>query len=535
IYPDTLTHFSQKFAAYGFRKTSFFPVYGLAECTVALTFPPPQREPRIDRVLREPFATQQRAVPINPKDKDYLEFVSCGKPLPEHEIRIVNEEGQLLDERKVGSLQFRGPSAMQGYYHNPAATQAIYHKGWWDTGDLAYIADGELYITGRKKDLIIKAGRNLYPVEIEEIVSHIPEVRKGCVVAFGVQDSRRGTEKLIIVAETRDPAPANKQEIIVAITEQVARNIGLPPDEVVLVPPRTVPKTSSGKLQRSACKEAYLKNQLGQTKTPVWAQVGRLFFSGLRSKIGRWSGRVGRLLFAGYVGLLLALVLFPTWLIVLALPTLQAAKISRGAARILFYLAGCPVRVRGQEKLSKITPVIFVANHASYLDAMVLTAVLPAGIALVGKRELLKTPIIASFMKKLDHLVVHRSDFTQSLADAQQIAETLQHKRSVVIFPEGTFTYATGLRPFKLGAFKIAADTQIAICPVAIRGTRAILRSGTWLPRPGAIQVSINEPLIPKSNDWGEAIRLRTAARTIIARDCGEPPVDWVAVIPISN
>jgi fatty-acyl-CoA synthase len=535
IYPSTLTHFSEKFAAYGFKKTTFFPVYGLAECTVALAFPPLQREPLIDRVLREPFATQQQAMPANPKDKDYLEFVCCGKPLPEHEIRIVDEEGQLLEERKVGNLQFRGPSAMQGYYHNPAATQAIYHEGWWDTGDLAYMADGELYITGRKKDLIIKAGRNLYPAEIEEIVGHIPEIRRGCVIAVGVQDARRGTEKLVIIAETRDSAPPNKQEIIAAISEQVANNIGLPPDEIVLVPARTVPKTSSGKLQRSACKTAYLKGELGQRKTPVWLQIGRLFFSSLRTKIVRWSGRLGRLLYAGYIGLLLALIVLPTWLIMLLLPTRHAAKITRGAARLLFSLAGCPIRVRGQEKLSKATVVIFVANHASYLDALVLTAVLPAGVALVAKRELLRAPIIAGFMKKLRHLIMHRGDFTQSLADTREIAETLQQGRSVAIFPEGTFTYATGLRPFKLGAFKLAADTQIAICPLAIRGTRTILRSGSWLPRPGAIHLSMNEPLIPKGNDWAEAIRLRTAARAIIARDCGEAPVDWVAVIPASD
>jgi fatty-acyl-CoA synthase len=531
IYPSTLANFSQKFAAYGFSRTTFFPVYGLAECTVALAFPPLHREPQIDRILREFFAIQQQAVPVSSKDKDYLEFVGCGKPLPEHEIRIVDEEGQLLKERYVGSLQFRGPSAMQGYFHNPTATQAIYHDGWWDTGDLAYVAEGELYITGRKKDLIIKAGRNLYPAEIEEIVSQIPEVRRGCVIAFGVQDTHRGTEKLIIVAETRDPAPINQQDIIIAITEQVAGHIGLPPDEVVLLPPRTVPKTSSGKLQRSACKIAYLEGKLGQNNTPVWLQMSRLFFSGLRNKTKCWWRGMGRLLYGIYAGLLVALVILPAWLMVLALPTPPAAKISRGAARLLFLLAGCPLRVHGQEKLSKNSTVIYITNHTSYLDAIVLTAILPPGAALVGKYELSKIPIIAGFMKKLKHLVVHRSDIAQSLTDTQQIAETLQQGRSIVIFPEGTFTYASGLRPFKLGAFKLATDTQIPIHPIAIKGARTILRNGTWLPRPGAIEVTINEPLLPKGNDWAEAIRLRTVARAIIARDCGEAPVDWIASI----
>ena len=120
----------------------------------------------------------------------------------EHAVRVADEQNEPVAERVIGNIQFRGPSTMQGYYRNPDATKAIYHKGWWDTGDMGYLGDGELYITGRKKDIIIKAGRNYYPAEIEEISSQAQGVRKGCVAAFGVTDAERATEKLIVVAET---------------------------------------------------------------------------------------------------------------------------------------------------------------------------------------------------------------------------------------------------------------------------------------------------------------------------------------------
>lgn len=152
--------------------------------------------------LREnPLKKSGKAQPVDELEKNAHEFVSCGSPLEGYNIRIVNNKNDSVPERTVGEIQFQGPSAMQGYYRNTEATKAIYYQGWWGTGDLGYQADGELFITGRKKDLIIKAGRNYYPAEIEEIVSQAQGVRKGCVASFGIVDTRRGTEKLIIVAE----------------------------------------------------------------------------------------------------------------------------------------------------------------------------------------------------------------------------------------------------------------------------------------------------------------------------------------------
>ncbi len=142
-----------------------------------------------------------------------------------------------LPERHVGNLQFRGPSAMKGYYNNPQATHAIYHDGWLDSGDLAYIADDEIFITGRRKDLIIKAGRNLYPAEIEELVGGVTGVRQGCVAAFEVSDAKHGTEQLVIVAETREKNKTQREHIMDDIKEVISTTLDIVPDHVVLAAP----------------------------------------------------------------------------------------------------------------------------------------------------------------------------------------------------------------------------------------------------------------------------------------------------------
>jgi acyl-CoA synthetase (AMP-forming)/AMP-acid ligase II len=140
-----------------------------------------------------------------------------------------------------------------GYYRQPAATAAItLPGGWLDSGDLAYRADGEIHVCGRRKDLIIKAGRNLVPQEIEEAAAAVEGIRRGCVVAFGVENDVLGTEGLVVVAETRVADEAGRDRLIGAVTERVAEAVEVPPDRVVLVPPGAVPKTSSGKVRRAA-------------------------------------------------------------------------------------------------------------------------------------------------------------------------------------------------------------------------------------------------------------------------------------------
>ena len=184
VSPQTLRRFQERFAPYGFRKEAMAPVYGLAENSVGLSFPPIDQAPIIDRVQRTALTSRSEAILAKIDDVHAVEHVACGQPLPGHEIRIVDTLGRELADRKEGRIEFRGPSATQGYFCNEEKNRTLFDGDWLDTGDLGYIAGGSLFITGRVKDIIIKAGRNIYPEEIEEIVGDIDGVRKGCVAVF---------------------------------------------------------------------------------------------------------------------------------------------------------------------------------------------------------------------------------------------------------------------------------------------------------------------------------------------------------------
>ena len=358
VLPETLERFAQRYARYGFRREAFAPVYGLAEASLALTFPPPGRGPRVDRVERETFARDGRAVPVpsgsscSGDDTSVSSFVSVGVALPDHEIRIVDADGRDVGDRIEGALWFRGPSATSGYFCNERATAQLLPEGpeagWIDSGDRAYRADGEIFITGRVKDIILKAGRNLYPHEIEEITGQVPGVRKGCVVAFGAQHATSGTERLVVVAETREPSSSERQRIARAITEVVATAIGLPPDVVELVRPHSIPKTSSGKLRREETRRLYLAGSLGAAAAPPWVQVLRLAAANAARKTTTWPRRAFELTYGVYVAGLFVLWIVPTWALVALAPSRRIAeKITKWGLRLFFLLIGCRIRIVG--------------------------------------------------------------------------------------------------------------------------------------------------------------------------------------------
>lgn len=527
IYPRTLKMFTKRFEKYGFKPEAFLPVYGLAESSVALTFPEIGHLPRIDRIAREPYEKELRAIPFAADTKNSLEFVSCGKPLVGHEIRIIDESNRELPERHIGRLQFRGPSSMQGYYHNPEATAEIYKNQWWDSGDLAYIAEGDVFITGRKKDVIIKGGRNIYPPEIEEIVNEIPGVRRGCAVAFGVKDLQQGTEKFIIVAETNVTEEKSRREISSKITHDVTQVLGIPPDEVLMVPPRTIPKTSSGKLRRSSMLQAYVQGRIKRKKAPIWMQFIKLKSSSWFIKLKHSLINFAKLIYTSYIVLLLIALILPLWFLVSVVSSKTAGKLVHNFFKVLLFLGGISLEVSGEKSLTEES-FIYVSNHASYLDTIVLLSILPNNVVMVGKKELLKAPILKTFIRKLNYVMVNRLDFAQSLADAEEIQKVLFEKKSLLIFPEGTFTYATGLRPFKLGAFKIAVETKTPIRAVALAGTRKIFRGNNFLLRPGKVKIHISRPITPENQEWSEVIRLRDKAKLYLAKYCGEPSLDII-------
>jgi 1-acyl-sn-glycerol-3-phosphate acyltransferase len=451
---------------------------------------------------------------------DGLRFVSCGFPVPDHEIRIVDGAGKELGERREGRLELRGPSATSGYFRNPEATKKLIRNGWLDSGDRAYIAGGEVYITGRVKDIIIRAGRNLYPHELEEAVGEIAGIRKGCVAVFGAADPESGTERVVVLAETREKREPELDRLRREIQDVAAALLGTPADDVVLAPPQTVPKTSSGKIRRAASRALYERGRLARGRSAVWLQLVRLAASGARARLRR----EGDFLYAGWFWLLFGLAVPPVWIVLAVLPGLPRRRsFGRFVARSLAFLTRSPMQAEGLEHLAGPGPRIVAANHASYLDAFVLTALLPPELGFVVKSELGRKALSRVPLQRLGAVFVERFDAGQGAEETRKVADAVRAVASLVIFPEGTFTRVPGLRPFRMGTFVVAAQTGAPVVPVAIRGTRSRLRAGEWFPRRGRVEVRVGPPISPDGTDWAAAVRLRDAVRAQVLAACGEP------------
>jgi 1-acyl-sn-glycerol-3-phosphate acyltransferase len=514
---DTIARFAARFGPWGFRAEAMTPVYGLAEAAVGLTAPPPGRGPRVDVVSRDRFERERCAEPAGAGDPSPLRFVSCGRPLPGHEVRAVDAAGAPVPERREGRLVFRGPSVMRGYHRNPALTRTAVRAGWVDSGDLGYVADGELYVTGRSKDVVIKAGRNLYPPEIEDLAGGVPGIRRGCVAAFGVPDAATGTERLVVVAETRSAAAGERERMRAEVVERLVDAIGLPPDAVAITGPGAVRKTSSGKIRRSATRDAYLAGTLERPSTSARGQWLRLVAADVQGWLYAAARGAGAAAFAAWAGLLVAALVPPLWAAVrLARGPAAVDAVARWWCRTVLGLAGCGPAVRGLEHVPP-RAVVLVANHASYLDVVALLAALPRGLRFVAKRELLAAPIVGTVLQKAGHLTVDRVDLSRGVADAARVTAAVRGGAVVCVFPEGTFVREPGLLPFRLGGFKTAVEAGCPVVPVALRGTRTVLPAGTRRPRPGRIEVTVLPPLPPQADGWREIVRLRDAARTAVA------------------
>jgi len=200
---------------------------------------------------------------------------------------------------------------------------------------------------------------------------------------------------------------------------------------------------------------------------------------------------------------------------------------------VLRALAGVPLRVAGNEHLPPAGQAwVLVANHQSYLDTLALIAALPRDFVYVAKAELQAHRFSRLFLERLDTLFVERFDTRRSAAAGQRLLPVLARGRPLALYPEGTFRAEPGLLPFRMGAFVTAARVGVPLLPVSIAGTRGVLRSGTWWPRHGAIQVTLHPPLIPEGSDWTAALQLRAAARTAILAGCGEPDLAGERAIP---
>lgn len=297
---STLERFAARFAPYGLRHEAITPVYGLAESSVGLTFPPLGRGPLIDRIARDVFSRSGRAVTVEKTDTNATRFVACGQPLRGHEVLIVDATGNQMGDRHEGHIEFRGPSATTGYYRNTDATRALFHGDWLDTGDLGYLAEGDLYVTGRVKDVVIRAGRSLHPAELEEAIGNITGIRKGCVAVFASADPERGTERLVVLAETSETGDDTTDEIRAHIIATTIDLLGTPPDEIVLAPPRTVLKTSSGKIRRAASRQIYEHGRIGARTEAAWRQLARFRLRAAMGAIPRAHRVVATVAFSCY-------------------------------------------------------------------------------------------------------------------------------------------------------------------------------------------------------------------------------------------
>lgn len=259
--PDTFRAFLDEAARFGVDPAAAFPAFGMAEVCIAGTFPRAGSGLKTDLVDKVALESERRAVPVEEGARDATELVVLGRPVDGLELSIVDPDtGEPCGDREVGELRITGNSLTTGYYKDPEATAELIRDGWLHTGDLAYTVDGELVVCGRIKDVIIVGGRNVYPQDIEKVAGGVEGVRTGNVIAFGV-DGRHGAQNIVVVAEAR----ADDLELVQkAVTREVADAVGIPPKEVVLVEPGTVPKTSSGKLQRSACKALHAEGELSR-------------------------------------------------------------------------------------------------------------------------------------------------------------------------------------------------------------------------------------------------------------------------------
>jgi 1-acyl-sn-glycerol-3-phosphate acyltransferase len=474
----------------------------------------------IDRIDRGELASSGRAVPAAADEPHPLRFVSCGRALPGHEIQVVGATGTPLDARHEGRIRFRGPSATEGYFRAAEATAATISDGWVDTGDLGYVCDGELFVTGRAKDLIIRAGRNLHPEELEAAVGKVPGVRTGRVAVFG-SPAPSGTERLVVVAETDEAAEAARNEIRTAIRLLSIDLLGTPPDEISLAPRGTLLKTSSGKLRRAASRAAFESGRHDDSTGPVWWQVTRVRLAGgwnpARAAVRRLLGaaRSWRAWSA------VALVAPVAAAAVVAVPTVRARWIVvRAAGRALAPLAGLRWKTAHLDQLPERGSCVIVANHSSYVDAIALAVLIPRDLRFIAASELFDHRVLGSLLRRLGVVEVDRNDRVRGVDLADQMIELARGGDAVVVFPEGRLSAAPGVQPFHLGAFVVAASAPCPVVPVALRGARSVLAPRSRRICPGTIELDVGPPIAPDGDGWPEAVRLRTAARDWLEARC---------------
>ena len=524
VSPDTVARFIEQFGPHGFGAQTMTPVYGLAECAVGLTVPMPGTAPRIDRIAREPFLSQGRRCPPAPTRRSRSASSRAALRLPGTNAHR-RCWGCALPERRVGRIEFRGASATSGYFRNPEETAGLFLNGWLDSGDLGYLADGELYPTGRAKDMIIRGGHNLYPYELEEAIGPCPAYVRVASRYLAVADPRAATEGWSLWP--RRARPRRRHACPGAQHQRAAVELlGTPADDSRARPAAERAQDLQRQNPAGRHTRSVRSRPPGRAPRPTWLQVARLAVRG--ASIG-----------------CVAMPVAPGARFTSPMPApfralgnrthgdahLRATRPS-GLGNVPTFrrlaLASARVRVipQGFDRIPRAGPVVFTCNHASYIDGLILLATLPRPVVFVAKQELRSTPLVRFVLDRLATRYVERFAVQESVEDAKRLAAAAKAGESLLFFAEGTFRSETGLLPFHLGAFLTAAQSGVPLVPLALRGTRAVLRGDDWRPHWGKVSVTAGPPLAPGGDGWGAAVALRDAARRFIAANCGEQEHD---------
>ncbi len=520
----TMGDFITKFRAYGFREAAFTPVYGLAESAAALTAPPLGRGPRIDYIDRHALALGGEARPAAPDAPGAQAVVSCGLPLVDHEIRILGEDGRETPERREGRLQFRGPSATRGYFNAPEKTAELIQGDWLESGDLAYLFEGEVFVTGRSKDIVKRAGRNIHPADVEAALANLAGVARDGSVLFSAHDPRRETERLIIVLETALENRADRQRLIAAARAVAADHLESAADDIVLMAPGAVPRTESGKVRRPALRAAYERGQMSGRVAPPREQVLRLQATAIAGRARRALTRAADWLYAKYWWCVIGLIGVLVYPLIVVLPRLHWRwQVMHLVSRIGLAALGHRLTVT-RDGIPLAGDVVYVANHTSYVDHLAIAAALPGDLAFAAYKELQNEPIQGPFARRLGAFFVERFEPVGAAAEVARALDLLKQGRPIVIYPEATIMRMPGLLDFMMGAFVTAARAGVPVVPVALSGGRNILRHDhLWFPRRGRLEVHVGPQLRAKGTDFEAALELRDAARAYILAHIHEP------------
>jgi 1-acyl-sn-glycerol-3-phosphate acyltransferase len=526
---STVVDFERRFAPKGFRHETMCPAYGLAEAGVGLAFTPVGAGPAVETVERGALERSRRAMPVEADTEGAVTLVSCGLPLPGIEIKVAGPRGEELPDRHEGHVLCRGPSATAGYYDNDEANQKLWRHGWLDTGDLGYVGDGLLFLTGRAKDIIIRAGRNLHPEELELALGNVEGVLHDGVAVFAASDERLGTEGLVVVVETDLDSPEKRGELETRLHLACLEVLTTAPDRVVVVRPGSIRRTTTGKIRRAATRDALLAGTLEQKGMSVPVQLARFALSGVGPAARRAGRRTTSVGFVAYAWTLVAVVGIPLWILVhLPLSLRSRWRMTRAAGDTLRLMLGIGLQIQG-ELPTEGGPAVIVANHASYVDGLLMILACREPAALVASTDLERQRIVGTFLRRIGCVFVERHRPTVGAAAVDELASLLRQGRQVIIFPEGSIVRSAGLRPFHLGAFEAAVATQSPVVPVGIHGSRNVVRPGSWRPRRADVTVAIGRP-VPFEERRGAAAgglaaasELGEVARHAVAELCGEP------------